>query len=407
MLTRHNQLSERSEAVRQRASEILSVGLHDWQVVNTVSELALIREEWQTLRQLLMVNSPNSDFDRFRASIVGLPNVVPYVAILGGGLEPHGGIMGRLSRRSHRYRIGYASVPGPTLRCLDIVYGGVLASENADTMESVVEHLFGLLGSVIDMIFINHLPAQSKILPRLMAGGGVPDSRDTHWRYRLVPGSLTETIKHLSSKHRSDLRREDRALCRHFADDVELRIYQTPAQVDDCLRTIAGVAERTYQAALGATISDSPLWDSILRCEAEQGRLRSYVLLCQGRAIAFQVGAAYGDVYFPETIGYLPEYQNLSPGRVLHMRVLADLCASGFREYDHGFGDAPYKRVFGSYSWDEVTLLLYSRRLPARMSHAVQRLARGTTHVANRVLTTTQLLSRTKRRWRERMRSQK
>lgn len=118
----------------------------------------------------------------------------------------------------------------------------------------------------------------------------------------------------------------------------------------------------THQAGLGVAFTDSPTWREILTLEAREGRWRGYWLLCGGQPVAYEVGCVYDDTFFLEATGFLPELGRFNPGTLLLIKVFENLRADGIAKVDYGFGDAEYKRVYGSESWCESTIVVFSPR---------------------------------------------
>ena len=371
-------------------------------IARSVSEIATLRTDWLTLREQARAATPNTDPDRYLTIIQAMDgDVSPYIAIFHDQTGPQAALIGRISRRQSTARVGYLRLPGPQLRSLDVVYGGLIALDNNASRQAVSNHLEELLRSrQVDNISINHLPLEHTLFPMTKTVGAIADPPEQHWKFNLIPHSYEDTIKTFSKKHRYNIRRSDRLLVEYFDDDVKLRVFQRLEDLPEFVAGAAGVAAETYQAGLGVGFADTPLWRSILQTEAEHGRLRCYWLECRGRPVAFQVGTLYDVTYFLEAIGYLREYADMSPGVVLHVRVLQDLCSLGADTVDYGFGDAEYKRIYGSECWEEATPCLYGpswRGYTARAMHVV---ARRMTGIAKTLLHATQAHKKLKNKWR-------
>ena len=371
-------------------------------IARSVPDIASLRADWLALREQAAAATPNTDPDRYLAIIQALDgDVSPYVAIFHDQSELQAALIGRISRRQSTARVGYLRLPGPMLRCLDVVYGGLITLNNHASRQAVTNHLEELLRSrQVDNISINHLPLDHPLSPMTQNVGAIADPPEQHWRFNLVPHSYEDTIKTFSKKHRYNIRRSDRLLVEHFDGDVKLRVFHRVEDLPEFAEGAAGVAAETYQAGLGVGFADTPLWRSILQTEAEHGRLRCYWLECQGRPVAFQVGTLYGGTYFLEAIGYLRKHAHMSPGAVLHVRVLQDLCSLGTDTVDYGFGDAEYKRIHGSKCWEEATPCLYGpswRGYAARSMHVA---AKRMTGIAKTLLHATQAHRKLKNKWR-------
>jgi CelD/BcsL family acetyltransferase involved in cellulose biosynthesis len=104
-------------------------------------------------------------------------------------------------------------------------------------------------------------------------------------------------------------------------------------------------------------------------------------------------------VYHLQSTGFEPRLSELSPGQVMLVRVMRDLHESGVRAIDYGFGDAGYKRIYGTESWDEATIFLYASTREGRSARLLHRLAGAATRLA----ALTGLGGRLKKLWRARL----
>ena len=379
-------------------------------VADSLEAVERLRPGWNRLRSGCSLATPNADPDRYLATLRGLGDRArPYVAMLHGSAEPRALIIGREQVRPGRIRLGYLQLPALSLRSLDIVYGGLITDDSQQAVRAVVDHLRRLIDTGrFDQIMINHLPMRGRVAmalraDRALARRSVADAPDPHWRFALVPGSYERTIQRFSRKHRYNMRRADRLLVDRFGGDVALRRFEKPAQIEELAAGAAQITACTYQAALGAGAVDTTLHRDLLRIEADHGRLRSYWLECEGRPIAFQIAVVYGDVYNLLSTAFLPQYAAVSPGQVLLVRVIQDLCESKIGWIDYGFGDSPYKRIYGTESWDEATVHLYAKNVRASSASVVHRVAVGLHRRASAALARGGLLARVKKRWRSRL----
>ncbi len=131
------------------------------------------------------------------------------------------------------------------------------------------------------------------------------------------------------------------------------------------------------RVAKAAAPADGTVHRDLLRREASRSRLRSYWLECAGQPIAFQIGAVCDGVYNLLSTAFLPEDAAVLPGQVLLVRVIEDLREARIGSIDYGFVDALYKRMYGTESWDEVTVHLYAKYVRASSTRVVHRVAVG------------------------------
>jgi len=214
-----------------------------------------------------------------------------------------------------------------------------------------------------------------------------------------LAATFDETMAGHSSKHRANLRRLDRKL-EAALPGVTFEVVTEPAQVETYARQSEEVAHVSYHAAIGAGPPAPGAWRALLGAEADAGRLRSYALIHDGRCVAYQAGAIHNGVYFAEGTAYRPECAHLRPGVVLLMRVVRDLCERRVNRIDFGFGDAEYKRLYGTASSEEATMLLFGRSLRDRATAGVGRVVIGLTDRLDTSPTAQRMRRRVRRLWR-------
>jgi CelD/BcsL family acetyltransferase involved in cellulose biosynthesis len=298
------------------------------EVVSRVEDLELIEADWRELRQSQGVWVPNTDPDRFLATLG--PQSTPHVLAVREGDSLRALLVARRATHRLSHRLGYARLSTPLLRSLVVVYSGFMSNDDLEATQCIADHLGELLESrEVHHVMLNRLPLEHPAHDLLVRRGAVRQGREPHWRVGLVAGSFDESMAQHSSKHRRQLRRFDRKLDRHFAGDSKLRVVCSAREVPELLGMASRVSAETYQAALGVGVQDDPQTRAVLTTEAEKGRLRAYVLLGGGEPLAFQVGMLYGSAFFCSGRGYLPAFRDLRPGTVLFMRMMQDLCEQG------------------------------------------------------------------------------
>jgi len=318
-------------------------------------------KRWRTLWAAQERPTPNAEPGRFLAVCEAL-GAEPALLEVDGG---RGLIVARRERTRVTRRIGYLPVRTPELDTLTVVYGGILGDASSEAVAARLdEAMRGRDG--VEHVMVNKLHVDDPLYgllaqrPRSVALPSEP-----HWVIDLGDEGYDELIiREHSSKHRKNLRRLDRRLFETYPS-AELREYRDINDVDAFARASDAVARKSYQHAIGAGPPPASIWRAILRSAALRDHLMSFALLDDGQMIVYQAGVLYGKTYYCEGTSYRPEYAASRPGTVLLHRVLKDLCGHAVRTVDFGFGDAEYKRIYGTRSWMESTIHLYGRRLRA------------------------------------------
>jgi len=115
--------------------------------------------------------------------------------------------------------------------------------------------------------------------------------------------------------------------------------------------------------------------------------LRSYILYCDGDPVAFELGYQHRGQYIAENSAYDARYAAKSPGQVLQLLILEDLCDHRTPTvYDFGFGDGQYKALFANHSYASANVLVPLPGLKARLKFVQLKSAVYTERVLRKIL---------------------
>ncbi|SHF60526.1 Acetyltransferase (GNAT) domain-containing protein [Microbulbifer donghaiensis] len=276
---------------------------------------------------------------------------------------PDGILIGHRSVRRSRLSLAKIPIPMPRLRRLEVTTGG-LETHSRETARRQAAYLRRLLRSrEFDCITICNLPLDSEI-GRILNGGlrfpgdGKPDVAG-HWFTELTDERGHPIVSH-SAKTRGSFRRMDRKLCKLFADRVELREFHAPDQVKEFISAAARIGECSYQHAMGVGVQNDASWREKLRLYADYGSLRAYLLVGDGKPLAYAVGALWGNTYSGIATSFLPEFATVSPGGYLLRRMIEQFQQAGIRWFDLGVPDYDYKKVYGTLRREVATFCFFA-----------------------------------------------
>ena len=175
--------------------------------------------------------------------------------------------------------------------------------------------------------------------------------QDYRRHYIDMAGSFEDYLGRFSGKTRSTLRRKARKL-ETEAGGYAISEHRTPGEVEAFLAAALPLSARTYQARLlDAGLPDTPEARRAMLAEAEQGRMRCFLLSVGGVPIAYLSLPVAGATLIYAHLGYDPEWARLSPGTVLQMEALERLYAEQFfRYFDFTEGEGAHKAMFGTDS---------------------------------------------------------
>jgi len=374
-------------------------------VARNPSEIDEIRDEWEALtaRHAQFACAQNDAVRLMVETRILADRLAPRVVLFKDENGPRGIVVGKLFDQKIRCRIGYVKLPLMTLKCFAVAYGGIVTDGTGEARDAVFDYLTQIRrDSQVDYVMINHLPASHELFSRIKNSGPDMQTADVHWRWWLGK-TAEESLSHRSGKTRRTIRRDDKRLCAQFNTELRLRRWEHEGEVDELCTVASQIAAKGYQGAMQVGFVDTPLWREFLKEEARCGRLRSYTLEGDGKAIAFQVGVLRRGVCIMEGTAFLPELRAFSPGQVLQIRIVEDLCQDRARAIDWGFGDAHYKQVFGTERAEETTFYFYGRRAKAQIAKRVVGFCDRLTDTIGRAVRRVGFYDRIKRNWRRRM----
>ena len=376
-------------------------------IARSLDEIETIRPIWEEMQHNEPFPVLNADIDRFLCVIeANGGSVRPYITLIKQNGQPIVMALGRLEEHPIEVKLGYKVLLSPKLRCLTIVYGGILGEPGEEVCSLLIGELIkALRRREVDVVYFNHLRTDSRIyqLSRKLPGALSRDyfpRVENHWSMS-APGDIDLFYQARSKKHRGNLKRYIRKLEKEYPNQVRVITYTEEDDLDDAIKAACQVSHSTYQHGLGWGFAGDSRIRDILTAAARQGWLCMSVLFINGEVGAFQLGLHYGKKYMLEQIGFDPKWKRLEIGTVLFLKVLEDICADPDTEsIDFGFGDADYKRSYGDKQWQEASVYIFAPRLYPVFINMLRTSATGLNRSLKYILNRTDLTGWVKRRWR-------
>jgi hypothetical protein len=344
----------------------------EWEikVAKSIEEIEAVRDIWTRMQNSESMSALNSDIDRYLTVVDSLEQEIqPYIIVLYCDGSPKAMVIGRIENRQIKCRIGYTTIFKPSLRCLGIVYGGILGQPSEQVCSRLVQELTDTQKrGEVDVVFFNHLRIDSHIyrLSRRMTHFLCRDYFpviDDHWQTYL-PETAEKFYAGIKRKRKKEWKRLGRRLGDAAGGPLKLECYDNVSQLEHFIEIASKISAMSYKDALNIGFSGSSFMHSVLTQAANRHNWRAYVLYAGQVPCAFETGIIHDNIYFAEFIGYSPEWSNFSPGTLLFVKVLEDLSQNTPLEiFDYGFGSAGYKERFGTKSWSEVSVYIFAPRL--------------------------------------------
>jgi CelD/BcsL family acetyltransferase involved in cellulose biosynthesis len=183
-----------------------------------------------------------------------------------------------------------------------------------------------------------------------------------------LSGGYETYMEKFSAKTRSTFRRKLRKFSAASGGRINWSCHHQPEHMERFYRLARDISKKTYQERLlnaGLPEGDAFLCDLARRAQA--GAVRGYILFLGEAPVSYLLLPIEGERAIYAFLGYDPEIAELSPGTVLLLLALEDLCRhGGVRYLDFTQGEGQHKELFGTFSIPCADLLLLRRSLRNR-----------------------------------------
>jgi CelD/BcsL family acetyltransferase involved in cellulose biosynthesis len=171
----------------------------------------------------------------------------------------------------------------------------------------------------------------------------------------LSRGSFEVYLDKFSGKTRNTLKRKVRRFAQHSGGQIDFRCYTTPKEMIEFRQHAIAVSLLTYQRKIGWSLPEDEHFKARLIEEAKDGRVCGFLLMHEGRPVAYAFCRIESDIISYALLGHDPSLGAFSPGTVLLYLVIQRLFATAkFRVFDFGGMAADYKSFFATDSVDYV-----------------------------------------------------
>ncbi len=344
----------------------------EWKIIvaRSFEEIEAVRPIWEQMQRNEPRPALNADIDRYLSVIKARgDDVRPHVMLMKYNGHPAAITIGRIEKRQLDIKLGYKTLFSPALRCLSIVYGGIIGRLSAELCEVLINELMNVLRrGQADLVFFNHLGIDSpiyklcKTVPALFSRSHFALT-ELHWQ-TYIPDTVEEFYRKIPNSRKRRWRRDIRQLEKISSSEIKVVCYRQLSDVNYIINVACQIKESTYKSGLAVGFTNSAVNRALLEKAARDGSLRAYILYVGDEPCAFQLDILYGKTQFTEYGSFDPRWSRGSPGTVLLIKVLEQLCReSNVSMMDYGFGHALYKRKFGTNHWLEETVCIYAPRL--------------------------------------------
>jgi CelD/BcsL family acetyltransferase involved in cellulose biosynthesis len=180
---------------------------------------------------------------------------------------------------------------------------------------------------------------------------------------RVHEGALSRNLRH-------DVQRRLRRLCE--AGAVSVQVTDGSRRLDDLLDEGLRVEALSWKGRRGTAIASrddtTRFYTGLARWAASTGWLRLTFLRLDGRAIASQLDLELRSRYYSLKIGYDPEFERFSPGKLLAYTMISRAVARGLHVYELLGTDEPWKDRWTELAREQVAFRAFSPSPAGRLA---------------------------------------
>lgn len=175
-----------------------------------------------------------------------------------------------------------------------------------------------------------------------------------------IPESLEGYLKTKDAKSRYNLKRLMKQLENTYQDNVHIRMFTEDKDVEVFCEHAESIAHMSHLRPLNVGFRSTPTEIKKKKILANIGFFRSYVLYLNGKPSAFICGILYKRSFFTEHIGFDVQYERLSIGSYLLLKVIEDIASGRCADtLDYSYGSDSYKKRFSSLVNKDIRIRLF------------------------------------------------
>lgn len=398
----------KEHAAPANTATALETGIPRVRLVSTLQEVERLRARWEAAS----IARFNADIDFYLAFAASQASFVrPHVLLVERSGELEAMLVARVEDIDLSATFGYRSVFGSRVRSITLTHGGLIGESEQSAHVLLGELRGSLARREADVVSLPALatdgPLYRAATSEVPAVLREPFARPSLHRQVVLPPTGEEFLRSLSKSTRESTKRYRKKVERDLGERLRLRRYDKEGDLERIFSDTDPVARKTYQRGLGVALEDTPEQRSVIQVALRRGWFRTYVLYLEEDPIAFWPGYAYGGTFFIGTPGYDPEFGQYRIGMYLLGRMIDEFCGDpDVHAVDFGFGDAEYKRRFGSESWEECNVRLFAPTPRALAINGARTAIGGSAAAATALLTRFGWLDRVKRHGRRQLQRQ-
>ena len=369
-------------------------------IATTVEGIETLRPYWEKMNF-----HPLSDIDYYLHVLNSSDMTMrPYVMLLSDMDRHQAMVVGHVTYKRLKFKLGYKNLFSLKARCLTIVPGGYMGNMSKEILHAVIRNLLEQLRfEKIDLVFFYGLPADSEICALLKTERPFFVRDNFPWIYMhrriSLPNSFSEYYSSLSKNTRSNIRKYGNRISKKYGNQLSIICLRRPDDIDKITKDTELIAAKTYQRGLGVGFSGHKDRERLLFM-LNKGWFRAYILYINRMPVAFWHGLYYKNIFLTQSTGYDPAYKYYHPGNYLLMKIVEQSCTNNTKYIDFARGDAEYKRRYGNQAWKECSFYIFAPTLKGLKISIIRSITGFIDKVVKKVLVQLHLYDSIKKAWR-------
>ncbi len=351
--------------------ESRTINLKEYNIIQIISldQITTIRNEWKKLVDNKAETNIYIDPDYFILQFDSrAKGAVPHILLFQKDGISKAILIGWTKKQKVPCWLGYYKIETPLLNSLEIEIGGLVTDGSKESAELLKTYLNSVLkNKKFELLLIDHI-AETNPLWKSLIQGDILKSKPIFkesiaWVSKIYDKETDSPNEIHSSKTKAKFRRKARRLLEQFDNQLEVKELSSKDDLEFFIKNADIIGQKSYQYAIDVGIKDNAYWRKMLNSLLEGNFFKGYLLMNNDKPIAYSQGAIYKDYYYQFATAYDPEYRKFSPGEYLRLEFTKELIEEKIGFIDYGYGDADYKRMFGTHSTKEATLRIYGKGL--------------------------------------------
>jgi Acetyltransferase (GNAT) domain len=374
--------------------------------ISSFDQIDKIRNEWDDL--LKRINNDNIYVDPefyVRMFDSRAPDGLPYLVLFMIDSVLIGLILGWTSNTKVPCWFGYKKFHTPSLKTLNIEIDGLITDGQPETVNELAKYLSSVVkNKEIELLSVNHLSEKNPLYDKIKSGIGFSKKavykQGIAWISTIRDFKTGKPFEINSPKTKANFRRKARRLLEHFNNELEIIEISSDEDLEYFIRNADIIGQKSYQYSIDVGVKNNDVWRKMLTSLVNGGYFRGYILMNNDKPIAYNQGAIYKNYYHLFATAYDPQYHKYSPGTYLLLQITDKLIKEEINYINYGFGDADYKKIFGTDSYSEATFRIYGLGSTVKIAYFLDKLSITFSESIKGILEKAGLFNKIKKFWR-------